>query len=123
MTEKKMPFEEILQAARELGEAVRANPLMQEYLNAKEAAEKDEALQQLQRELETFHNELLLRQQVGEAIPSNEVSQYYRLRDQMLNHPLYARQQAALRAVRAIFEQAGDALSSILTIDFTEFVK
>lgn len=118
-----MPSEEILRAARELGDALRANPAMQEYLNAKEAAEKDEVLQQLQRELDAFHNELLRRQQAGEAIPSSEVSQYYHLRDQVLNHPVYARQQAAQRAARAVFEQAGEALNGILTIDFTEFVK
>jgi cell fate (sporulation/competence/biofilm development) regulator YlbF (YheA/YmcA/DUF963 family) len=113
---------DLLQAAQDFGAALRETPAVQAYLAADAALRNDPAAQHLEAELERVYRDLVKRQQDGQMVFSNEVNHFYQLRDAFVNHPLVIRRQECLRVVKALFEQAGGTLNSILSVDYTQLV-
>ncbi len=83
----------------------------------------DPAAQRLEAEVERIYRDLVKRQQDGQMVFPNEVNRFYELRDAFVNHPLVIRRQECLQAVKALFEQAGETLNSILSVDYTQLVE
>ena len=113
---------ELIQAAREFGAALNETPEVQALLQAQQAFESDAEVQQLAARVDEVYNSLVSRQQAGEMLFPYEVNEFYKLRDQFVFHPVVAKREEALRSVKALFEQAGSAISSILSVDYTALV-
>ncbi len=114
---------DLQEAAQALGAALNASPEVQEYLQARDAMLNDAALRRLAEEMERVYHELVSRQQNGEMLSPGEVNAFYALREQYTSHPLVARYEKSQAAVKALCEQAGSAISSILSVDYTQLVQ
>lgn len=116
------PTPAILQAAQALGAALKTTPEMQALEQANRAARADTQVSALEAEVLERYNALITRQRAGEALTQHEINSYYNLRDRLMRHPLIAERDARLSEVKVLFEQAGGAISSILTMDYTALV-
>ncbi|NLG96561.1 MAG: YlbF family regulator [Chloroflexi bacterium] len=110
--------DEIIQAARELGEALHHHSIVQEHLQAVEAVEQSAELAQLEQAIQDRYRDLVQRQQAGQIVFPQEVNQFYRLQDEMLRNPMIEQRAESLKNVKTLFEAAASSISSILTIDF-----
>jgi len=113
---------EITQAARELGEALSATPSVAAFQQAERDVRSNAELCALESGVMTLYNELIGRQQAGAVLSPQEINHFYSLRDRLARHPLVTRRDAAMHEVKALFEQVGGAMSSILTMDYTALV-
>lgn len=113
---------EILQAAQRLGETLNSSPTVQAYLQAEAAVQNSQELQQMEAKLDQVYNDLVRRQQAGEMLYPYEVNEFYKLRDQFVGHPLIKQRSASLEAVKTLFQQAGSAMSSIMSVEYTDLV-
>ncbi len=116
------PTKDLSAAARALGLALHASPLVQEYLQSRDAVQNDPELQKLEQEIDSTYQELVDRQQHGKMLLSGEVNHFYELRDSYNRHPLVIRREQCQVAMKALFEQTGAAISSILSVDYTKLV-
>lgn len=114
--------DEILQAARELGQALRASQAVQEHLEACEAVNSSAGLVQLEAAVQQRYHELVKRQQAGQVLFPHEVNEFYKLQDQVIHHPLIVRRTESLETVKSLYEGTAGSLSNILSIDFTALV-
>ena len=112
-----------MQAANELGEALKASPVVQDYLRASAAADGEAEFKRMETNLHQTYDLLIQRQEAGGALSPYEINQFYKMREQVINHPLYQQREAAQRAMQAVFEQAGSTLSSVLTVDFLNLTR
>lgn len=109
---------DIIQAARELGEALRSNCTVQDHLQAVEAVEHNAELTQLEQTIQKRYRELVQRQQSGQMVFPQEVNQFYKLQDEMMSSPMIERRAESLKKVKTLFEATASSISSVLTIDF-----
>lgn len=114
---------EIEQAARALGQALRANLATQAYLEAEQRVETDPEAAALEKELYAIYEALIARQQRGEQIRREEVQAFYALRDRFFSHPLVQERESALQAVKSLFIEAAVELSAPLGADYTKLVQ
>ncbi len=114
---------DLQEAAQALGAALNASLEVQEYLQAREAMLSDSALRQLAEEMERVYQELVSRQQNGEMLFSGEVNAFYALRERYSRHPLVVHYEKCQAAVKALCEQAGSTISSILSVDYTQLAQ
>ena len=112
--------ESIQEAAEELGRTLAQTSTVQEYLRAVEAVQADAELQQLEAKTNEVYQSLVARQKTGEMLFPYEVNGFYRMRDEYIRHPKIVAQNQSFKAVKALFEQAGATLSSVLSVDYTE---
>lgn len=118
-----MPFsDEILQAAQELGARLGETDCVQGYLQAEADCEADQTFHGLEAALIERYQQLTARQQNGEVLSPYEINQYHNLHDQVRRHPLYGERDARLKALRLACSQTAQAMSSLLTIDYTQLV-
>lgn len=113
---------ELKQAAQQLGSALMNNPAVQEFIQADAAVKNSAEVSQLEADVVQLYNELTSRQQAGETLIQQEINRFYSLRDQLSHHPLMVERETKMRAAKAIFEQTGSSISSILTMDYTALV-
>jgi cell fate (sporulation/competence/biofilm development) regulator YlbF (YheA/YmcA/DUF963 family) len=113
---------ELLEAARELGLALNASPVVQEYLQSRDEVRNHPELLQLEVQIERTYQELVTRQQNGEVLLPDDVNRFYELRETYTNHPLVIKLEQRQGAMKAFIEQTGSTLSSILNIDYTKLV-
>ena len=109
-------------AAKELGAALGANPVVKEYLLAREELAQDTDLQRLEGKIEQVYQELVTRQQNGEVLLPGEINVFYDLREKYTNHPLVVRYSRCESAIKALFSETGSTLSSILSVEYTQLV-
>lgn len=112
----------ILQAAQAFGAALKNTPEMQAYEQAVEAARADAETCALEDEVLALYNALIARQRNGEPLAQHEINHYYNLRDRLVRAPLVVERDARLKAVKTLYEGAGNLLSSTLTMDYTSLV-
>jgi cell fate (sporulation/competence/biofilm development) regulator YlbF (YheA/YmcA/DUF963 family) len=113
---------EILAAARAFGEQLNATPEVRALRAAESEVQNDPAIAALEAEVMTRYNDLVSRQRAGDILAPQEINQFYHLRDQLARHPLVTRRDEAVEAVKALFQGAGSAISSVLTVDYTALV-
>ena len=116
------PTNEIKQAAQALGQALKNNPVVQAFVQAEAAVKNNEEITRLEADVYALYNNLTSRQQAGEILSPQEINRFYNLRDQLARHPMVVERDASMKAAKAIFEQTGSVLSSILTMDYTALV-
>lgn len=111
--------EEILQAAKELGEALGANADVRGLIQAETELESSTELRALDGELQRVYEDLVRRQRAGEVLSPQEINGFQKLKEQLLGHPLVIERDARLKAVQGLFGQAGSTISSVLGFDYT----
>ncbi len=111
---------DLISAARELGLALNSSPVVQEYLQSRDAVRNNPELFQLEEEIERTYQELVARQQNGEVLSPGEVNNFYDLRERYTGHPLVVRLEQCQEAAKSLFEQTGSLISSILSVDYTK---
>lgn len=114
---------EIEQAARALGQALRANPATQAYLEVEQRVAADPEAAALEKELYATYEALIARQQKGEQIAHDEVQAFYALRDRFFSHPLVQERESALQPVKSLFIEAAVELSAPLGADYTKLAQ
>ena len=101
-----------------MGNTLSANPAVQAYLQASQAAANDAEVTALENEFNALQQRLTQREQDGEVLEQAELNQYYALRSRMRSHPLIAAREARLQAVKGIFAAVGQILNTDLEVDF-----
>ena len=114
---------QLTQAAQDLGAALRQSECVQEYQQAVAAYKSSAEICQMESDLMARYQSLSARERAGEVLPSYEVNQYHALRDRLQRHPLFMRREASQHSLKEAFVQTAGTLSSLLTVDFTAFVK
>lgn len=114
---------EIEQAARTLGQALRANSATQAYLETTGRVAADPEVAALEKEVYATYEALIARQQKGEQIPREEVQAFYALRDRFFSHPLVQERENALQPVKSLFIEAAVELSAPLGVDYTKLTQ
>ena len=111
--------EELLQAARTFGEALRSTEAVQAYLTAEARLRVDAEADDLDRRRQDTYQDLATRQRAGEQLPRHEVDAFHALHRQAQDHPLIAEWDIALTGVKTVFVNIGQELSQALGIDYT----
>ena len=114
--------EAILQAAQVLGAALKNTPEMQAFEQANAAARADAQVNALEADVLALYNTLIARQQAGQVLAQYDLNRYYKMRDELVRHPLIEARDVRMKDVKALFETAGGAISSVLTMDYTALV-
>jgi hypothetical protein len=114
---------ELHQAAQTLGESLRNIDSVQAYLVAQAQAKANPEVHDLEKRLLAQYDDLIARQQAGEALAQAEVDAFYALRGQTYNHPLIVKREAALQPVKAVFAEVGAELSAELGFDYTALAR
>lgn len=112
------PAEEILRVAKELGESLGANVDVQALIQAEAALESSVELEVLDAEIQQVYDNLVTRQRAGEVLSPQEINGFQKLKEKLYAHPLVTERDARLKAVQALFSQAGGTISGILGFDF-----
>ncbi len=112
----------VRQAALELAEALRSHPAIEHYRIAREAARTDPAFSAMEAEVERTLVELEANQGCGEPARLQKINAYYRLRQELIRHPLFVERRNAEREARKVIQQAGNVLNGVLTLDFSKLV-
>ncbi len=113
---------EIEEAARVLGESLRANPTTQAFLEASRRVADDAEVSALEKELYATYEALSARQQAGETIPREEVEAFYALRTRVFNHPLVKEREDARQPLKSLFAEVAIEISTPLGVDYTNLV-
>ncbi|MBN1370363.1 MAG: YlbF family regulator [Anaerolineaceae bacterium] len=122
--DESQPFsQEVLQAASELGSALRQSPMMQAYLEACAAVEADLRARELEAEVQALADELTQRQAAGEMLSSAELDHFYRLRSEVRSNPLLAERDRCFELLRSLFSRVNDDLSGAMGINFSELLQ
>lgn len=122
--DESQPFsQEVLQAASELGAALRQSPIMQAYLEACAAVEADARARGLEAEVQALADELTQRQAEGEMLSPAELDRFYRLRSEVRSNPLLAERDRCFEQLRSQFGRVNDDLSGAMGINFSELLQ
>lgn len=113
-----MLTEELRNAARNLGETLRASPSVQAFLKAQADCEADPLVSDQEKQLLALYQELIGRQQRGEALLRSEIDAYNVFKSQVHHNPLIQERDTALSAVKQIFTAIADELSFPLGIEY-----
>lgn len=113
-----MLSEELQISARMLGEALRASPSVQNYLQVQAKCAADAEAAELENRLLTLYQELLERQQRGEALQRSEIDAFNALKYKVQQHPLIRERDDALFLVRQTYLDVADALNLPLGMEF-----
>ena len=111
--------EDLINAARSLGRALRADPNVQAYLQVQARLQADSEASALEKRLYSLYEELVARQQAGDDLSPVELEAFYTLRRQVQTHPGIAEREATLRLLKPYFADVADELNVVLGVDFT----
>lgn len=113
-----MLSEELQNAARTLGEALRASPSVQAYLQAQANFTADPEATGLENRLLGLYQELMNRQQLGEVLERSEIEAFNVLKRQVFQHPLVRERDEALGLVKQTFVNIAQDLNFPLGVEF-----
>jgi len=113
-----MLSEEFQNSARTLGEALRVTPSVQTYLQAQADCAADHEAAELDNRLLAMYQELVGRQQRGEALQRSEIDAYNTLKSQVHQNPLVRERDTALILVKQTCLEIADELNFPLGMEF-----
>lgn len=114
---------EIEQAARELGQALHASPLVAAHLQAEHDAANDAQASRLKARLAEMYDDLVQRQSAGEVLSGGELDEYYRLEREVKAHPALARQEQTAGRLQDLFTETHDLLTNELGFSLLDMVR
>ncbi len=115
--------QEIQDAAKQLGEALRQDDIVREYLQAREDASNDPEASALEKRMQETYNGLIARQQAGEGLNQANTSAFCEIRREAQSHPLVSKRNDMLRLIRPCLNQVAEEISLILGVDYTVLAK
>ncbi len=115
--------QEMQDAARQLGEALRQDDLVREYLQAREDAASDPEASTLEKRMHETYNDLIARQQAGEGLNQANTSAFCEIRREAQSHPLISKRTDMLRLTRPYLNQVAEEISLVLGVDYTALAK
>lgn len=117
-----MPItDEMKQAAEDLGKLLGEDLSIQEYVRLAEQVQQDADVTDLERRYNQMYQSLLERQQNGETLERSEIDEFYRLKRELIDHPLLAARDNQLVLVKALLAQTAQRLTDALGIEYTTF--
>ena len=114
---------EIQEAAKELGNLLRSEVSVKEYLRLLEEIKQNPEVTALEEQYSRLYQVLVERQQNGEFLSKPELDEHYRLKQQFEDHPLINARDVQMEWVKAKYVQVAQRLTSMLGIDFPAFVR
>jgi cell fate (sporulation/competence/biofilm development) regulator YlbF (YheA/YmcA/DUF963 family) len=115
--------QEIQAAARHLGQCVRQDKLVQEYLEALEASQTDPQASALEKKMYDEYKKLIAREQIGEILTQEDTRSFYELRQQVQAHPLITRRNDMHRLIRPYLSAIAEEINFPLGVDFAALAK
>ena len=112
-----MMEERLQQAAERLGQGLRADPAVGNYLSAQASLEADLAACGLLDELASRQAELRMRQQAG-PLSQEDLEDLRQMQERVLGHPLIAAYQQAQQELLALLPRVNAEISQLLGLDF-----
>lgn len=111
--------DEIQQMAQTLGQSLHETPEVTAYLQAAQTVKDDPEAAALEEKLLGLYQRLANQERSGQELDQSELQEYYHLREQVRVNPMIAARDEQLQVVKSIFSDAGQAMTSILGVDFT----
>ena len=111
--------EDLINAARSLGRALRADPNVRAYLQAQARLQDNAKASDLEKRMLNLFADLSARQRAGEDLKQAEVDEFYALRRQVQMHTVIVERDAALNPVKRYFADVADEINILLGVDFT----
>ncbi len=108
----------ILRAATALAGALQASPQFEEFQSARAAFESDPKLKQLLSRLRQLSASWRTARAAGRGLVGKDAMDLAELQSSLQAHPLFVRQQDAIRSLVAMFQQVNHAVSDELGLDF-----
>ncbi|MFB6206751.1 MAG: YlbF family regulator [Haloglomus sp.] len=116
-TETERPAARATELATELGEVITELPAYQEFLEAKEAIESDEEIQEEIREFEQLREEFMLARQAGDAT-NQDLRELQQAQRELHDIPEMAEFQSAQNRLELSLQELNETISEPLAIDF-----
>lgn len=110
--------EEIQEAARKLGQALREDDFVRGYLEAVEAVQRDPAARELEEQFLAAAKAYVGREKAGEAIGAEERKRLAELRHQAHMNELISRREAELEMIKPYLAGVADEISQQLGMDY-----
>ncbi len=118
-----MPLtDDLVQAARRSGEAIRANRTIERYLQADAALQADPESRDLDQRFQAMYDNLVARQRAGDSISQDELDVFYTLQAQVRDHPLLQDRSRKLTVAKGYLQHLGADLNQKLDLDYVTLV-
>ena len=111
------PAERADELAAELGDAIAEMPVYEEFLEAKEAVESDEDLQQEIREFEQLRDEFMMARQTGDAT-NDDLRQLQSTQEELHSNPKMKAYLQAQSEIELKLQELDQLISEPLEIEF-----
>jgi len=108
----------LIEAATGLARAIQSAPQWEEFQRARAAFESDPDLAMLLSRLRELSALWRIAKNSGRGLAGTDASDLADLQARLQAHPLFVRQQDAVRALMAMFQQVNQILSAELGLDF-----
>ena len=115
--------QEIQAAARHLGQCIRQDKFVQEYLDALEASQTDLEASALEKKMYEVYEGLIRCQQVCEQLDPEVARSFYELRQQVQTHPLITKRNDMHRLIRPYLSAIAEEINFPLGVDFAALAK
>lgn len=113
---------EILQAAQELGEALRETETIGAFLAADRQFHSDLTLHRLAEEVEKRRADIHEKERSWQVLSPTESNQFHNLLDQLHRSPKFIEREERLRAAQFTLAQTAEVLSSVLSVQYAGLV-
>jgi len=117
--EKMILPDEIQKTAINFGQNLHESSAVVAYLKAAQEVQNNHEAVALEEKLNELYKHLAAQEQAGQTLEQNELNEYYQLREQARENPLIGAREDQMQLVKLIFADAGQAMTSVLGIDFT----
>ncbi len=114
---------ELKRAAEDLGNQLRADSNVQEYLRLAAQVQESSAVSDLEARYNQVYQSLTEREQQGEVLDRPDLDEYYRLKAELQHHPLVMARDDRLVLVKALFAQTAERLTNVLGFEYTTFAE
>lgn len=114
---------EIKDAARQLGQALREEEDVHAYLTALQESQANPEASALEKQMYDVYERLIAGQQAGEELSQEDTRAFYELRQQVQTHPLISRRHEMLRFIRPYLSQVAEEISFGLGVDFAALTR
>lgn len=111
--------DEIKLAASNLGINLAMSPEVIAYQNAVLAIQNDAATTALEEKHDALYQQLAAEEKAGQVLDQARLQEYYQLRDQLRQNALIAERNDQAQAVKFLFAETNQTMTTILGIDFT----
>jgi cell fate (sporulation/competence/biofilm development) regulator YlbF (YheA/YmcA/DUF963 family) len=111
------------EAASTFGQAIRAAGYVSAYLEALARCDADADAMALEQRFYDLYDELIARQQAGEALSQEQRTAFYNLRQQVQTHPNISARDEALAQLKPVLADLADEISEALEVDYTALAR